>query len=146
MGYPRYVQKGVIQLPGVSQKLSELCAAQVLLIFKLPTVLGDFSTPLAYVWWYRGFSAKDQATDMYKISPSTRNGGYGNLSVIPITHIVRSCHLIPLFGKQVDYSWTQQNILKASPEFFLNPYLRHLDFFLLRYLDAVVNDSASNGS
>ena len=125
-----------------SHKTVELCAAQVLLIFKLPAALGDYPTPLAYVWWYRRFLTKDKITNMYKVLPSTRNGGYGNLSVIPITHIVRSCHLIPVFGKQVDYSWMHKNILRVSPEFLLNPYLHHLDFFLLHYLDAAETDSA----
>jgi len=72
---------------------------------------------------------------MYKVSMSTRDGGYANASIIPITHIVRSCHLIPAFGDRIDYSWTQDNVLKKSLDFFLNPYLRHLDFFLLRYVD-----------
>lgn len=72
---------------------------------------------------------------MYKISPSTRRGGYGNMSIIPITHIARSCHLIPTFGETMDRSLTQETALKASPVVFLNPYIRHLDFFLLRFLD-----------
>jgi hypothetical protein len=74
---------------------------------------------------------------MYRTSPSTRDGGHANLSIIPITHIVRSCHLIPVFGREVDHSWTHENILKKASDFFLNPYIRHLDFFLLRYLDTM---------
>ena len=77
---------------------------------------------------------KDQAVDMYKISPSTRSGGYGNTSIIPITHIIRSCHLIPVFGETMDCLLTHETALKNSPAVFLNPYLRHLDFFLLHYL------------
>lgn len=73
---------------------------------------------------------------MYKISPSTRRGGFANTSIVPITHIVRSCHLVPVFGKEIDHSWTHENVLKKSSDFFLNPYLHHLDFFLLRYLDS----------
>ena len=112
-----------------------------MLIFKLPMEFGDFPTPLAYVRWFRGFSAKDQTVGMYKISPSTRNGGYANTSIIPITHIVRGCHLVPVFGKEIDHSWTCENALNRSADFFLNPYLRHLDFFLLRYLDTVGDDA-----
>lgn len=116
--------------------INELCAAQVILIFNLPAQLGEYSTPLAYVRWFRKFSTtrKDQATNMYNVAASTRDGGYANTSIIPITHIVRSCHLIPVFGNQVDDSWTHENVLKKSSKFFLNPYLRHLDFFLLRYV------------
>ena len=80
---------------------------------------------------------------MYNVIPSTRSGGYANMSVIPITHIVRSCHLIPSFGKKVDHSWMGEDILKfRSLNFFLNPYLCHLDFFLLRYLDTTEDDLA----
>jgi len=105
-----------------------------LLIFKLPTELGYYQTPLAYIQWFRDFSAKDQTIGMHKTSLSTRSGGYGNTSIIPITQVMRSCHLVPVFGKEVDRSWTRKNVLKKSPYFFLNPYLRHLDFFLYRYL------------
>lgn len=113
-----------------------LQAAQVQLIFKLPEDLAVYSTPLAYVQWFRNFTLKDQTVDMYKISPSTRSGGYGHTSIIPITHIARSCHLIPVFGARMDRSLTRETALTKSPAVFLNPYLRHLDFFLLRYLEA----------
>ena len=83
---------------------------------------------------------------MYKISLSTRNGGYGNTSIVPITHIVRSCHLVPVFGKEIDHSWTRENALTKSPDFFLNPYLRHLDFFLLRCLDTTEGDAVVSQS
>ena len=48
-----------------------------------------------------------------------------------------------MFGKEIDHSWTHENILKKSPVFFLNPYLCHLDFFLLRYLDTMGDDQAA---
>jgi len=106
------------------------------MIFMLPEELGEFSTPLVYVQWFRNFISKDQTVDMYKISLSTRSGGYGNTSIIPITHIARSCQLIPVFGETMDRSFTRETMLKNSPAVFLNPYLRHLDFFLLRYLNS----------
>lgn len=105
------------------------------MIFSLPKEFADYPTPLAYIWWFRGISSRDRALGMYKIAASTRGGGHANTAVIPITHIVRSCHLIPAFGEQIDRSWTRENILRQSANFFLNPYVRHLDFFLLRYLD-----------
>jgi len=105
-----------------------------MLIFSLPEEFGEFQTPLAYVWWFREFRTEVQATGMYKVSPSTWSGGHGNAAIIPITHIVRSCHLIPDFGIEIDRSWTRENVLKVAEVFYLNPYLRHLDFYLLRYL------------
>ena len=81
---------------------------------------------------------------MHKISQSTRSGGYGNTSIIPISHIARSCHLLPMFGKEIDHLWTHENVLKKSASFFLNPYLCHLDFFLLHYLqDAMELDTGT---
>ena len=119
--------------------MGELRAAQVHLIFKVE--LGECSTPLAYVQWFRKFTLKDQTVDMYKTSPSTRKG-YGNTSIIPMAHIARSCHLIPVFGERMDRSLTHDTALKNSVAVFLNPYLHHLDFFLLRYL----NDTGDNAS
>ena len=124
-------------------KVPELHAAQVHAIFKLPEELGELSTPLAYVQWYRKFTSKDRAVDMYKVSSSTRAGGYRNTSIIPITHIARSCHLIPVFGEKMDRSLTSENALKNPLEVYLNPYLRHLDFFLLRYLDTAEDKASS---
>ena len=136
MGYQRQVESSMLHLTRQIELIgfAELRAAQVLLVFKLPTEFGEYQTPLAYIQWFRGFSATDQTVGMHRISVSTRNGGYGNTSVIPITHIARSCHLIPVFGQEIDHSWMAANVLKKSPYFFLNPYLRHLDFFLHRYL------------
>ncbi|KAI0673307.1 hypothetical protein C8Q78DRAFT_941151, partial [Trametes maxima] len=54
--------------------------------------------PLAYVEWFTSFTAVDSATGMYVVSPSTRRHER-NVSVIPLTYIVRSCHLIPVWGK-----------------------------------------------
>lgn len=90
--------------PFRAHHVAELRAAQVHAIFKLPEELGEFSTPLAYIQWFRKFTSKDQTVNMYKISPSTQGGGYGNTSIVPITHIARSCHLIPTFGETMDRS------------------------------------------
>lgn len=111
-----------------------LQAARVRVVFKLPEGLGSYPTPLAYVEWFRGFTVEDPTVSMYKITWSTRNGGQVNAAIIPIDRIARSCHLIPVFGDEIDPSWNQDNIYKKCSDFFLNPYLRHLDFFLLRYL------------
>jgi len=82
-----------------------------------------------------------QTVEMYKVLPSTQRGGYGNLSIIPITHIARSRHLIPTFGETMDCSWTQETALRNSLAVFLNPYLHHLDFLLLRYLDPAEDET-----
>lgn len=103
------------------------------MVFRLPQELGSYPTPLAYVEWFRGFTAEDPTVGMYRISRSTRNGGQANTAIVPIDRIARSCHLLPVFGDEIDPSWKQHNIYGKCPDFFLNPYLRHLDFTLLRY-------------
>ena len=110
------------------------------MIFKLPEELGKLATPLAYVRWFRKFTSKDETVDMYKVAPSTRKGRE-NSSIVPITHIARSCHLAPVFGETMDRSLTSKTALEDSPAVFLNPYLRHLDFFLLRHLDAAGDET-----
>ncbi|KAI0669728.1 hypothetical protein C8Q78DRAFT_948245, partial [Trametes maxima] len=52
--------------------------------------------PLAYVEWFTPFNTVDSATGMYVIAPSTRQR---ERPVLPLTHIIRSCHLIPVWGK-----------------------------------------------
>jgi hypothetical protein len=57
-------------------------------------------------------------------------------SIIPISSILQTCHLIPCFGRASVYNlgWTSEAIYNDSPTFYLNLYLRHRDFYLLRYL------------
>jgi hypothetical protein len=70
---------------------------------------------------------------MYKTSRSSRQH-HRNASIIPVSQIARSCHLIPVFGQEIDARWTTHNVLEESKEFYVNHYLRHLDFVLMRYL------------
>jgi len=102
-------------------------------VFRLPEEFGSYPTPLAYIEWFRGLTVEDPTVSMFKISRSTRNGGKINTAIIPIDRIARSCHLIPVFGNIIDPTWNQNNVYTECSEFFLNPYLRHLDFTLLRY-------------
>ncbi|KAI0790559.1 hypothetical protein C8Q75DRAFT_695076, partial [Abortiporus biennis] len=55
--------------------------------------------PVAFVDWFTPFGARDEELGMYCITRSTRRRDLYS-SIIPITDIVQSCHLIPLFGKQ----------------------------------------------
>ncbi|KAI0821808.1 hypothetical protein BC628DRAFT_1281640, partial [Trametes gibbosa] len=55
--------------------------------------------PLAYVEWFTPFQVVDQITGMYVVSPSTRQR-QRNCSVIPLSDIVRTCHLVPCWGRQ----------------------------------------------
>ncbi|KAH9923117.1 uncharacterized protein BXZ73DRAFT_91463 [Epithele typhae] len=102
-----------------------LRVARVRAIFRMPAGFGThFKHPLAYVECVNG---------MFRVSVSTNNYRRRS-SIIPVTSIVRSCHLIPVWGREVDRTWTTDNVLDKCERFFLNPYLRHHDFVLLRYL------------
>ncbi|KAL1715521.1 hypothetical protein EV715DRAFT_207209 [Schizophyllum commune] len=113
--------------------LNGLRAARVRLIFKLPPSIAEFPHPLAYVDWFTPFKPRSTDLGMFSIAPST-TAGRRTSSIVPVTQLVRSCHLSPLFGSAVPDGWTAANVLDKAPRFYLNPYLRHHDFYLLRYL------------
>jgi hypothetical protein len=107
--------------------------AQVRLILRLPTTYGIYQHPLAYVYWFKPLTSPVLDIGMYRISLSCQNLRQ-RASIIPITQILRSCHLIPVFGKGVPITWSSESVLRLANQFYLNPYLRHHDFVLLRYL------------
>ncbi|KAI0694820.1 hypothetical protein C8Q76DRAFT_634235 [Earliella scabrosa] len=117
--------------------LEGLRVARVRAIFTLPSsydaAIFDIHDPLAYVEWFTPFQVVDPATGMYIVSHSTRQHRRF-ASIIPITDIIRTCHLIPVWGKRIDPSWTSDTVLDRCTKFFVNPYLRHHDFVLFRYL------------
>ncbi|KAJ7435711.1 hypothetical protein B0H11DRAFT_1702971, partial [Mycena galericulata] len=86
---------------------------------------------LAYVDWYKELIQPVADIGMHQVSLSSRNHRQ-NSEIIPITDIVRSCHLIPVFGRSVDLTWTSEHVLDQCKSFYLNPYLRHHDFFFFR--------------
>ncbi|KAI0676310.1 hypothetical protein C8Q78DRAFT_1084559, partial [Trametes maxima] len=118
--------------------LQGLRVARVRAIFDLPKVykaqvLG-VTDPLAYVEWFTPFNTVDSVTGMYVVSPSTRQHER-HVSVLPLTHIIRSCHLIPVWGKSIQNHTISGDILDSlQTKFYVNPYLRHQDFVLFRQL------------
>ncbi|KAI0823319.1 hypothetical protein BC628DRAFT_1284174, partial [Trametes gibbosa] len=55
--------------------------------------------PLAFVEWLTPFHVIDNATGMYIVSPSTRQH-QRYTSVILISDILCTCHLLPSWGKR----------------------------------------------
>ncbi|KAI0755849.1 hypothetical protein C8Q74DRAFT_1305710 [Fomes fomentarius] len=112
------------QTPGPvdpDEPLSGLCVARVRAIFQIPVTYGiRIKHPVAYVEWFTPFHTIDANTGMYRISHSTRNHRR-HVSIIPITQIVRSIHLIPVWGKSVDCTWTSHNVLDKCRRFLVNP-------------------------
>ncbi|KAI0369263.1 hypothetical protein BV20DRAFT_997121 [Pilatotrama ljubarskyi] len=119
------------------EPLKNLRVAQVRAVFQLPTShqngAGASSEPLAYVEWFNRLQVYDQTVGMYSVARSTRQSRR-NASIIPITTIARTCHLVPVFGHAVDPRWTPETALESAPRFFVNPYVRHHDFVLFRLL------------
>ncbi|KAJ7737447.1 hypothetical protein DFH07DRAFT_753069 [Mycena maculata] len=110
-----------------------LSVARIRVIFRLPENYGSYPHPLAYVDWYKPLKNPVPNIRMHEVSLSSRNHRQ-NSSIIPLTQVLRSCHLIPAFGKSVDPTWTSDRVLDQCKSFYLNPYLRHHDFYLFRYL------------
>lgn len=108
-----------------------LYVAQIRVIFTLPEEYGSFKDPLAYVEWFKPLHQMDNIVGMYKVSRSSHLHRR-RASIIPVTQIARSCHLLPAFGHSMDRTWTTDNVLESSSSFLLNCYLRHIDFVLLR--------------
>ena len=121
--------------PAVDGKgpLDGLRVAQVRLIFNLPQEFGSTPHPLAYVHWYTPFRTFNEDLKMFQITRSTRNHRQ-RASIIPVTQIVRSCHLVPNFGRAAITTWESHTALDEAPSFYVNPYLRHHDFYLFRHL------------
>ncbi|KAF7299327.1 hypothetical protein MIND_00881900 [Mycena indigotica] len=118
---------------GPVDSITTLRAARLRLIFRVPDTHDSTSTPLAYVEWYTPFTRFSTDLGMFEISPSTRHHRRHS-QVVKLSHVIRSCHLIPVFGaKQVRATWVSEYVLDQASNFYLNPYLRHHDFFLLRY-------------
>ncbi|KAF7293104.1 hypothetical protein MIND_01209800 [Mycena indigotica] len=117
----------------ISRRLSldGLFPARVRAIFALPIEYGIFKEPLAYVEWYKPLTSKDEVLGMYKIAPATINNRR-RASIIPVSLINRSCHLIPRFTQHIQPGLTSETVLDVAKDFLLNPYLRHIDFVLLR--------------
>jgi hypothetical protein len=100
-------------------------------IFALPIEYGRFTVPLAYIEWYKPLTQIDKDLGMYKITPAFHNH-HRRASIIPVTQIARSCHLIPRFSRTVDRTLTTDDVLDRCESFYLNCYLRHIDFVLFR--------------
>ncbi|KJA28252.1 hypothetical protein HYPSUDRAFT_129651 [Hypholoma sublateritium FD-334 SS-4] len=115
--------------------LDGLQAAQVLVIFSMPEQFANSDTALAYVVWFKPFRTPAADIGMFTTANSTRNHRR-RASVIPLTDIIHSCHLIPVFGSAsaTDLGWTSTTSLQEASSFYLNPYLRHYDFYFYRYM------------
>jgi hypothetical protein len=107
---------------------------QVRVIFRLPEEYGQYDTPLAYVEWFTPLDIVQEELGMYKVHRATHQRRR-KASIIPVTQILRSCHLIPDFATKISRAWSSKTVLDEAKEFYLNPYLRMHDFVLFRVVE-----------
>ena len=94
-------------------------------LFKRPEI--DVPKHLAYVEWYSPLETQDPNHRMFKITPLKDSDGTRICSVIPLTDVQRSVHLIPRFGPVAPVNWKSGNVLDQCTTFFLNDFTdRHL--------------------
>ncbi|KAJ6526345.1 hypothetical protein B0H19DRAFT_1084449 [Mycena capillaripes] len=108
---------------------------QVKVVFTLPEHLANTVFPpnivppkyLAYVEWFSSFKPQpERHHGMYKVSRVIKNGDQ-LASIIPVTNIQRSIHLLPKFGAVAPLEWKSHNVLDKCPVFFANPWTdRHI--------------------
>ncbi|KAG2052878.1 hypothetical protein BDR06DRAFT_983008 [Suillus hirtellus] len=120
--------------------LKGLCVGQIRIIFSIPAATTQLLFPpthqppkhLTYVEWFTPFPVMpDPRHGMYKISCVIKFGERV-ASIIPISNIVHSIHLIPKFGAITPQHWTSHNVLEECHTFFVNCYIDRHTFITLR--------------
>lgn len=69
---------------------------------------------------------------MWTVSRSFRSGGRRDAEIIPVERIVRSCHLVPRFGRRVSIDVSETGALEAYQLFYVNVWLDLLMYCTFR--------------
>lgn len=90
-----------------------------------PTV--QVPSHLAYIEWFTPFPpAPDRNHGFYKLSWALARGGERLASIVSVTNILCSTHLVPRFGAVAPREWMSDTVLDDCESFWLNSYLdRH---------------------
>ncbi|KAF8257575.1 hypothetical protein EI94DRAFT_1629210, partial [Lactarius quietus] len=74
------------------------------------------------VQWYTKLSEPDPNHGMIKVRPQKDSEGNWVCSIVPVTNIQQSVHLLPKFGPVVPAEWTSSNVLDCCETFFVNTF------------------------
>ena len=105
--------------------------AQVRVVFEIPSkvlhnvFLGSETTPprhLAYVEWFSPIPAVPGPNHLlYKVTRLTHRERRC-ASIIPVDTIIRSVHLLPIFGQRMSRDWDTFSVLEKCNAFYVNPF------------------------
>lgn len=111
---------------------------RVRLIFKLPPYYSIPDTlALVQIFQVTSYGRPNKRMGMFKVTRKRYPEADGNRTyqeaIIPLSHIRRSCHLVPEFGKDTPIvdSYAPFDALERYETFYLNPFLDLHSFQLL---------------
>ncbi|KAI0054953.1 hypothetical protein BV25DRAFT_1816322 [Artomyces pyxidatus] len=84
----------------------------------------DAPTHFAYIEWFSRFAgAAEPHHNMYKVLRSmNRQRTERVASIVPVTQLHRSVHLVPKFGPEAPREWSSSNVLELCQHFFVNSF------------------------
>jgi len=112
---------------------------QIHCIFVLPAVAlrlwfprQDHPSHLAYVDWFTLFSFLRPGRDhgLYKVSQRIIDGKQHS-SIIPISLVHQSAHLLPAFGPVAPVKWTLSTVLEMAPGFYVNSFTDRFSYSMI---------------
>ncbi|KAI0039026.1 hypothetical protein FA95DRAFT_1504736 [Auriscalpium vulgare] len=117
-------------------------AVQVRIVFSLSQTAVDTTfksddparTPpehLAYVEWFSRFRpVADANHSMYRVSRAIERGERV-VSIVPVSRLKRSVHMIPVFGAEVPRDWKSSTVLDRAAQFYLNCFTDRTTYITL---------------
>ena len=108
--------------------ISAIRITQVRVIFKLPSHLGLYLHPLAYIEWFTSLCRHNPISRQFIVTHSTHNH-WCNVLVISVDRFMCACHLQAQCGRNISLDWSSDNVLEMVGAFHVNSYI-NLDTFV----------------